>query len=265
MTEARRWGGPRIAAVSPEGLICLMLLLVALLALAGSASAAPAVTLKVRPLPIPGFPGTGNRLGVGTEVETQVTISGTEYGGFPSPVTEIDLYAPAGFKIASTGFPTCALSALQAKGPKGCPKKSSAGPPGIGAGAVAFGGEQVVENVTIQSFFALGGGLNFDVEGTTPVSLQVIEKSHLVSAAAPLGPELVVEVPLVETVPGAPDASITSFDVKVGAAYRRNGKTVSYLTQSKKCPKGGFTTEMVLKYLSGETSTVTDTTPCPRR
>lgn len=233
------------------------------LVLAGSASAAPRVTFKVKAIPIPGFRGTGAILGAGSEVEVQVTIGGTEYGGFPSPLTGISIYAPKGVKLTPAGFATCAPSALEASGAAGCPKKSRAGPPGVGLGVVTFGGERVPEEVSIQGFFAPAGGLTFYVEGNTPTSFQILELAHWVMAGAPFGPELIVEVPLIETVPGADDASVISFTVKVGAAYRRGGRMVSYITEPKKCPRGGFPTKAELKFLSGESVTVTDTVPCP--
>ena len=109
---------------------------------------------------------------------------------------------------------------LEASGAAGCPDDSRAGPTGEGLGVVSFGGERVNEKVSIQDFFAPGGGLTFYVEGRTPTSFQVLEKAAWMTAAAPYGPELVIEVPLVETVPGADDASILSFRVKLGAAYK---------------------------------------------
>jgi hypothetical protein len=234
------------------------------LTIASSAAAAPAVTLKIKALPIPGFPQTGDYLGAGAEVEVQVTIVGTEYGGYPSPLTELNLYSPDGSKITPTGFMTCADSVLENEGGKGCPKRSSAGPPGVGLGVVAFGGQPVPEKVSIESFFAPGGGLTFLVEGTTPSYFQVLEKAHWIDASPPYGQEVLVEVPLVETAPGANDASILSFTVKVGAAYRRDKKTISYFTQPKKCPRGGFPAKMEMKFLSGESVTVAESVPCPR-
>ena len=47
-------------------------------------------------------------------------------------------------------------------------------------------------------------------------------------------------VPLVETVPGAPDGSAETINVTAGAAIKKNGKTIYYGTVPKKCPKGGF-------------------------
>jgi hypothetical protein len=258
MTEAGR-------SALRRGFVRLALLVVASSVLASTASAAPTATLDVRAIPIPGFPGTGDVLGAGAAVEVQVTISGSEYGGFPSPLTAIDLYAPIGVRVTPAGFATCAPSALEANGGAGCPKKSSAGPRGVGYGVVSFGDEPVPEEVSIQSFFAPGGGLNFYVEGKTPSSFQVLEKAHWIAASAPFGLELIVEVPLIETAPGADDASVTSFKVKVGAAYRQGKKTISYITQPKKCPRGGFPVKLELKFLSGETVPVTDVVPCPAR
>jgi hypothetical protein len=240
-----------------------ILLIVASLAFAAAASAAPVATLKVIPTPIPGFPGTGDILGAGVAVEVQVTISGTEYGGSPSPLTGATFYAPAGVRVASSGFANCASSVLEASGAAGCPKNSRAGPTGEGLGVVSFGGERIDEKVSIQGFFAAAGGLTFYVEGRTPTFFQVLEKASWIRAGAPFGPELAVEVPLVETVPGADDASILSFKVKVGAAYRKAGRTISYLTLPKSCPKAGYPVKSELKFLSGETVTVAYRQPCP--
>jgi hypothetical protein len=234
------------------------------LALAPVAAGAPTATLKVSAIPIPGFPGTGDILGAGAEVEVAMTISGTEYGGFPSPLTGLSFYAPAGVGVHTAGFPICEPSVLEAIGPVGCPKKSIAGPPGVGLGVVAFGGERGPESVSIQNFFA-AKGLNFYVEGKTPSSFQILEKAHWIPAAPPFGKAVLVEVPLVETVPNGPDASVLSFKVKVGAAYKRGKKTVSYITQPKTCPAGGFPVKVELKFLSGEATTVADKVPCPKR
>lgn len=240
-----------------------MLLALASLTLAAGASARPAATLKVTPVPVPGFPGTGDILGAGADVEVQVTISGTEYGGSPSPLTGATFYSPAGSKVASAGFVDCPTSALEANGAAGCPKGSSAGPMGEGLGVVTFGGDRVDEKVSIQDFFA-PAGLTFYVEGDTPAYFQVLEKAQWTTASAPFGQKLIVEVPLVETVPGADDASILSFKVKVGAAYRKAKRTFSYITLPNRCPKGGFPLKAELKFMSGETVTVLDVEPCPR-
>jgi hypothetical protein len=261
MTEAPQNNGGRPLR---RAFASLALLLLACLAFTAAASARPAVTLELTPIPIPGFPGTGDILGAGAEVEAKVTISGTEYGGFPSPLVGASFYAPAGVKVNPAGFGDCASSVLEANGAAGCPKDSRAGPTGEGLGVVSFGGERVNEKVSIQDFFAPGGGLTFYVEGRTPTSFQVLEKAAWTTAAAPYGPELEIEVPLVETVPGADDASILSFRVKLGAAYKKGGKTVSYLTLARSCPKAGYPLKAEFKFMDGETVTTADRQPCPK-
>ena len=253
-----------LARAARLGLL-LLVLAASLAAAATTASAAPLVALKAKALPIPGFPGTGNILGAGLEVETLVTIRGSEYGGFPSPMTGLNVYTPTGVKLNPAGFTTCAPAALEADGGAGCPWGSAAGPAGTGLGVVAFGGELVPEKVSIQSFFAPGGGLSFYVEGKTPTSFQILEPSHWVPATPPFAQKLIVEVPLIETVPGADDASVLSFDVTVGAAYRRHGRAHYYITGAPRCPRGGFPVEMELHFLSGATVPATTTTPCPAK
>jgi hypothetical protein len=248
-----------------RALIYPALLVAVLLAPVGAAEATPTVTLKVTPLPIPGFAGTGNILGAGADVETKSTISGTEYGGFPYPLVGLTFDAPAGTNVTFAGFPTCAPATLEADGPAGCSKQSMAGPPGEGLGIVSFGAEQVRERVSIQAYFGPDDGLLFYADGSTPASFQIVEKGHWVSATAPFGPKLIVEVPLVETVPGADYVSILSFKVEVGAAYRQGRKTISYLTLPKKCSKDGLAIKTELKFENSETVTIPQREPCPRR
>ena len=49
------------------------------------------ISRSAKIVPISGFPGTGNKLGAGAAVESQLTISGTEYGGFPPPLIGVGL------------------------------------------------------------------------------------------------------------------------------------------------------------------------------
>ena len=75
-------------------------------------------------------------------------------------------------------------------------------------------------------------------------------------------------MPLVETVPGAQDASVTSISVKVGSAIKSNGKTIYYGSVPKTCPKGGFPGKAELNFagLGGLTKTTVTKlikVPCP--
>jgi len=253
---------------------CLAVLGLAALALAlpGAASAAPTVTFKAKAVPIAGFPHTGNIFGAGAAVESEFHISGKEYGGFPPPLIHVNVFLPSGTKLHPTGFPTCAPSVLEpsGKGPKGCPKGSAAGPVGEGKGDVAFGSEVVPETVTIQGFYAPGGGLEFFTFGHTPVLLEILSKGHFTNASGLYSKEFQAEVPLVETVPGAQDASVEFIKVKTGSAIKKGGKTLYYGTVPTKCPKKFLPIKAELTFaglggLKEETVTAEYKAPCPRK
>jgi hypothetical protein len=251
-----------------------------LLVLPGVASAAPTVKFKAEAVPISGYPGTGNKLGAGAALKTEFTISGTEYGGFPAPLIGVNVSLPTGSVIDSKGFKTCSKEVLEQQGAPACVKKgSSAGPIGNTLGVVAFGDERVPEETELYSFFSSTGGLMFFADGHSPVSLEIISNAHYVNlnGGGGFGPKVISEVPLVVTVPGAPDASVEKISVKVGAAHgpKNNPKKDTYYGRMpKKCPKGGFPLKAELMFAphaeatspgaGTETVTATYKAPCPR-
>jgi hypothetical protein len=214
------------------------------------AAAAPVVTIKAKIVPIKGFPGTGNILGAGAAVESNVTISGTEYGGFPPPLIGVNVFLPKGTVLNTKGFPTCPVATLEPTGlgPGHCPKESHAGPVGRVHGEVAFGTKIVPEEATLESFYAQGGGLEFFTFGHEPTVIEVISKAHYVPAGGLYSHELKAAVPLVETVPGAQDASVTSISVIVGSARRTKHGPVYYGRVPRKCPRGGFPAKAELTF-----------------
>lgn len=239
--------------------------------LPAAASATPVVTLKAAPVPIPihpndphsaTYPGTGDILGAGAAFEAEFRISGTEYGGGPPPITQVKVLLPPGVKLTTKGFATCAEATLKAKGPGACPKKSFASPLGEARGFVSFGGERVHETVTVQAFFAPGGSLIFAVYGATPASIELFPKGTYSTVG---GSELfTTEVPLIESVPGALDGSAEYIKVKVGAAYKKGKKLISYGTVPKTCPKGGLKLKTEITFLGGEVVPTEYTAPCPK-
>lgn len=254
--------------------IAIFLLALAMAALPALAQAAPSVSVKAKVVPIPvnpastkskTYPKTGNILGAGAAVETMIAISGTEYGGFPSPLIGVNVYLPAGTKLHPQGFATCSQAILESHEIQKCPKKSIASPLGEVLGVVSFGGTRVDEKATVQAFFTAGGGLAFFTEGRSPASLEVLSTGSFTTSPKPFGPTLKAEVPLVTTVPEAPYASVESIKIKVGAAYMKGKKLISYGTVPTKCPKGGFPAKTELKFFSGETTTTTIKVPCPKK
>jgi hypothetical protein len=252
---------------------CLAVLGLAVLALPGVASALPTVTFKAEAVPITGFPGTGNILGAGAAVKAEYKITGTEYQGSPPPIIGVNFFLPSGTKLHTSGFPTCTKPTLEQFGPVKCPKGSAAGPIGSAEGFVTIGGERVEEAIEISSFYAPGGGLEFFAAGHTPVSLEILSSGHYVNlgGGAGYGPELITEVPLVASLPGAPYASVKSINIKAGSAYKSHGKTIYYGRLPTKCPKGGFPvkTEVVFaengEMSKPESVPATYKAPCPRK
>jgi hypothetical protein len=254
-------------------LLSLGLCAVALVAPA-VASAQPKVTVraKIVPIPIdpssphsPTYPNTGNMLGAGAALEAELSISGTEYTGYPSPLTQVVVEFPSGTKLHQSGFVTCPTAILESHEVSRCPKKSVAGPAGEALGVVSFGQTRVQEKATIQAFFAPGNRLAFYTEGTTPASIEILTFGSFTTAPPPFGPKVTVPVPLVLTVPEAPYASVLSIKGKIGAAYKQGKKLISYGTVPKTCPKGGFTGKVELTFLTGEKVTVLPKVPCPKR
>ena len=125
------------------------------------------------------------------------------------------------------------------QGPKACPKGSGAGPVGRALGVVAFGSRKSCpRKCRSNPSNAPGGGLEFFAYGHSPAIIEVISKARYVNAGGNFSHELIAEVPLVETVPGAQDASVEHISVKVGSAIRKNGKTIYYGRVPDQAPQG---------------------------
>ena len=131
-------------------------------------------------------------------------------GGFPPPVVGVTLRLPSGTALNPGNRSTCSKLTLEQAGPSACAKSSEAGPVGRATGIVSFGSERVEETATLQSFFAPGGGLNFFLNGHSPVSLEILASATVAANV------LSIEVPLVSTVPGAPFASLTEMEFRLG-------------------------------------------------
>jgi hypothetical protein len=243
------------------------------------ASAAPTVTLKAKIVPVPknllkkkgpSWPGTGNYLGAGAALEFKFTIKGSEYpDGHPDPLRRVKVYLPKGTKITTKGFKSCPVSDFENHEPENCPKGSLASPPGEASGVVDFGESPVHETVLVQAYFAPGGGLTFYIEGRSPAEIEEFASGTIKQTKGKWGVEAVTEVPLITTVPGGFDASAEQINVKIGAAYMKGKKLVSYGTVPKTCPKSGFPGKAELFFGEGSESTwlrstVSTKVPCPK-
>ncbi len=216
--------------------------------------------------PDQGIPGTGNILGAGAALQINATATGTEsVGGVVSQLRKVVVYLPKGVTVNSKPFGSCTAAMLESRGPAGCPKSSVASPVGSAGVVDPIAGELITETATLQAFFAPGGGLNFYANAAAPISAQIVVPGHYQRAPAPYGLMFTTNVPLVESVPGAPPVSTTSINLKVGAAIRKGKKTYYYGRVPTTCPRGGFVGKFEATFQTGETVTHTVTVPCPTR
>jgi hypothetical protein len=87
-----------------------------------------------------------------------------------------------------------------------------------------------------------------------------------------LAGDLKLTVPLIESLPGAPDVSIVRVHVKLGGDLTyyetRHGKSVAYRPRSvvlpNSCPRGGFRFSATFSFLDGTRAQAKQTIACPR-
>jgi hypothetical protein len=102
--------------------------------------------------------------------------------------------------------------------------------------------------------------------GQSPVIARVVMPSLLLDG------DLKLTVPLVESLPGAPDVSVVQAHVTLGGNLtyyeRRHGKTIAYRPKSvvlpKRCPRGGFRFSATFAFQDGGQATAHAAVACPR-
>ena len=74
------------------------------------------------------------------------------------------------------------------------------------------------------------------------------------------------DVPLVPTLPGQPNATLTFFEVTTGGIKAQEGQeeAINYLENPTKCPSGGYPWKIDFTYENGESLTPTDTATCKK-
>lgn len=181
---------------------------------------------------------TPERLAGETSIGLSVGIAGAA-GRVPSPVTRIDLRYPGnlGIALSGLGIETCSASTLEVLGPAGCPADSIMGR-GSALGEIPFGPEIIRESapVTIVRAEDQSGhlALLFDAQGISPVAANVVLPRVLLPARQPYGGDIRIEVPLIPSLPEAPDVAVVELSATIGPAAgltyveRQAGKTLSY-------------------------------------
>lgn len=196
-----------------------------------------------------------------------------------SPLTGMRLLMPAGMSIGASelGLQTCAPAALEGNGPSGCPPDSMIGS-GRATAEVPFGAQQVFEQVRIAIFSAplIDGKpqLLVSATGQHPVIANIYFPGMVLEAGRPFGGEIVTSMPPVPGLPGGPDVGLASMRIAIGPrtltySESRHGRTVRFhpagVILPSRCPRGGFSFEVRLRFMDGASAQARSTVRCPRR
>jgi hypothetical protein len=216
-------------------------------------------------------------LGAGTTIGFGLTIA-TTTGRVPSPLTRIDLLYPANLGIATSGLglATCTADTLEVFGPEGCPSQSQMGY-GSALIEVPFGPEILHETATSKVFMAhlhQGHlGLIFYAQADVPVSAEIVFPGLVLPAPQPYGGELSTTIPLVPTLPEAPDAAVVKLSTTLGPEHliyyeRVHGKSIAYhprgIVLPRICPHGGFQFAAHFTFEDRTHASARTTVPCPQ-
>jgi hypothetical protein len=199
--------------------------------------------------------------------------------GLPSPVTRFALRIPANLELigSSLGLAICQPGALLANGSLGCSPNARLGN-GSAEIKVPVGPQPVAESAGIEA--EMGPPVNGEIgvllyaEAGTPVAAQLIFPGVLFGNGSTGGQSLSTSVPLIPTLPGAPDISMVSMNLSLGPEHltyykQVHGRTVGYRPEGialpTRCPRGGFRFASEIAFLDGSTANATSTVPCPTR
>ncbi len=214
--------------------------------------------------------------GAGTTIAFGFQITGAR-GRVPSPLTGIDLRYPANLGIGSSGLglESCLPATLETFGPEGCPADSQMGY-GSALVEVPFGPEVIHETARTRTFSApVSKGrlaLLFYAEGESPIYAQLVFPATVETALPPYGGSLNTTLPLVPSVPEAPDAAVVRLRSTIGPLnltyYEQvHGKRVAYTPKGivlpKNCPRDGFPFAADFNFADGTRASARTSVPCP--
>jgi hypothetical protein len=220
---------------------------------------------------------TPERLGHDTTIGFGFQIAAPD-GRVPPALTEVNVSYPGnlGLGLSGLGLATCSPARLEALGDRGCPANSRMGY-GTALAEIAIGSEILEETAHINVFRGTTqqGHLALLVyaTGESPVSAQIVFPALLLPAPQPFGGRVHVNVPLVPSLPGAPNVAVVQFSSTLGPLHityheYTKGRTIAYhpkgLLLPDNCPRGGFPFAAEFTFEDGSHADAQTTVPCPR-
>jgi hypothetical protein len=235
--------------------------LIALTGVAIAAEAGPSPTGQIQTLEVTHSPNKASKKKKprGAKLKFVITLRKAD-GSKPSPTTDTIVNLPKGLGLNYKEFPTCTQQILQTRGPSGCPSKSK-----VGTGRLEADASPVLAKV--------GGTVTaYNGKNRTYLLYVVPEiSSPLVIPGKLSGRRVDFDVPLVPTLPGQPNATLTYFEVTTGGTIKKSkrvkGKkkkvTINYFENPTSC-KGGYAWAFEFGYENGERLSPTDAATCAK-
>jgi hypothetical protein len=215
------------------------------------------------------------RLGHSTTLKLglEIGVAGSS-DGVPPPVTRFNMSVPADLELigSSLGLSICQPTSLLTGGSDGCPADARLG---LGSALikVSVGPEPVPESASIEAEMGPPVGEEVGVllyaEAVSPVSAQLLFPGVLLGSTKQ---SLSTAVPLIPSLPGAPDVSMVRMSLNLGPEdltyfKRVRGRTVGYRPEGialpARCPRGGFRFGANLAFADGTSVNAYSTLPCP--
>jgi hypothetical protein len=219
---------------------------------------------------------TPDRLGQTTTINFNIKIA-TPADYAPPPLTKIDIRYPRelGLAISELGLATCPSARLETFGPASCPANSRMGK-GEALAEITFGPDVIHETAEVEIIRAPEQNghlaLLFYANATNPVSAPLVFPGLLLPTPPPNDENIQINVPLIPSLPDAPDVAITQLHATLGPlglTYYENvhGQREAYhpkgILLPHTCPHNGFPFAAELTF-QNHTHTNTHTTiPCP--
>lgn len=216
------------------------------------------------------------RLGGRTTIAFSFQISAPA-GQLPAALTDVDVEYPQniGIVLSGLGLELCTAALIEASGAGGCPANSIMGG-GFAVAEMRFGAQTVSERARIAIARAPDEdghiALLLYASGPSPVDTQILSPAQLVPAAGPFGGQLNIHLPLVPSVPGAPDVAVVQMRATIGplgVVYdeRVGPSTLTYtplgILLPNACPRGGFQFAASFAFVDGTQQSARTAVPCP--
>jgi hypothetical protein len=188
----------------------------------------------------------------------------------PIPLTKTTLRFPKGAKVNAKYFKKCSRSALESKGPSGCPSASK-----IGSGSAIGDARPIISDVktkiTMFNGQPVGGNPTILIYAvpdiSSPLTIQAVLRRQ---RGGNYGYVLEADVPTIPTLPNQPNASVTFFDATtLDRTVRRKGRRIHYIEGPIVCDgtylllDGTFTYEGGISHTVYERFTLKGGPRCP--